>query len=238
MGRLEVTGREVVQGLGSLGVLGLAGLGRPREAAAQAQKVSLRLDFLPSGEYCGYYMAKEAGLWARNGLDVEIRAGTGSLESCKLVALGREDFAISDASTMMKSRIDGMPLKMIGTHLARHPVSLSAKTSAGIRTPKGLPGKSVAMAAVGSPRSLLPTFLKVNGIDPGKIELRFMAPGALFAAFLEDKADALVSYLVPWKALLESRGYEEGKNLTIIRWMDYGFQNLAGARVLLSGGAG
>jgi len=94
MGRFEVTRREVLQGLGSLGVLGLAGLGRPREAAAQAQKVSLRLDFLPSGEYCGYYMAKEAGLWARNGLDVEIRAGTGSLESCKLVALGREDFAM------------------------------------------------------------------------------------------------------------------------------------------------
>ena len=234
MGSHGVKRREVLQGLGSLGVLGLAGLGRPREAAAQAQKVSLRLDFLPSGEYCGYYMAKEAGLWARNELDVEIRAGTGSLESCKLVALGREDFAISDASTMMKSRIDGMPLKMIGTHLARHPVSLFAKTSTGVRTPKDLPGKSVAMAAVGSPRSLLPTFLKVNGIDPGKIEMRFMTPGALFAAFLEDKADALVSYLVPWKALLESRGYEEGKNLTIIRWMDYGFQNLAGAGFIVS----
>ena len=62
--------------------------------------MSLRLDFLPSGEYCAYYSAKEAGLWAKNGLDVEIRSGTGSLESCKLVALGREGFAIADASTI------------------------------------------------------------------------------------------------------------------------------------------
>ena len=127
------------------------------------------------------------------------------------MALGREDFAISDASTMMKSRIDGMPLKMIGTHLARHPISLFAKASTGIKTPKDLAGKSVAMAPVGAPRSLLPPFLKMNGVDPAKVEMRFMAPGALMAAFLEDKTDALVSYLVPWKALLASRDFERGR---------------------------
>jgi NitT/TauT family transport system substrate-binding protein len=227
--------RDFLRGLGGGGIVGAAGLAFPAvRAGAQGQKVSLRLDFLPSGEYCGYYTAKEAGLWAKNGLDVEIRSGTGSLESCKLVALGREDFALADASTMMKSRIDGMPLKMIGTHLARHPISLFAKASTGIKTPKDLAGKSVAMAPVGSPRSLLPPFLKLNGVDPAKVEMSFMAPGALMAAFLEDKVDALVSYLVPWKALLESRGFDEGKNLVIFRWMDYGFQNLAGAGFIVS----
>jgi NitT/TauT family transport system substrate-binding protein len=230
----ELNRRELLRGLGALG-LGLAGLHWPGgEAEAQAQKVSLRLDFLPSGEYCGYYTAKERGEWARNGLDVEIKAGTGSLESCKLVALGREDFAISDASTMMKSRLDGMPLKMVGTHLAQHPVSLFAKAEKGIRSPKDLAGKSVAMAPVGAIRSLLPPFLKTNGVDPAKVEIKFMAPGALFAAFLEDKTDSLASYLVPWKALLESKGYEEGKNLLILRWMDYGFRNLAGAGFIVS----
>jgi ABC-type nitrate/sulfonate/bicarbonate transport system substrate-binding protein len=235
MGSAALHRREFLRRLGGLGILGAAvGAFPATRAAAQPQKVSLRLDFLPSGEYCGYYAAKEAGFWAKNGLDVEIKAGTGSLESCKLVALGREDFAIADASTMMKSRIDGMPLKMVGTHLARHPVSLFAKTSAGIRSPKDLAGKSVAMAPVGSPRSLLPPFLKMNGVDPAKVEMRFMATGALMAAFLEDKADALVSYLVPWKALLESRGLEDGKNLVIFRWMDYGFQNLAGAGFIVN----
>jgi NitT/TauT family transport system substrate-binding protein len=203
-------------------------------AGGSNQQVSLRLDFLPSGEYCGYYSAKEAGLWAKNGLDVEIRSGTGSLESCKLVALGREDFAIADASTMMKSRIDGMPLKMIGTHLARPPISIFAKASKEIKSPKDLAGKSVAMASVSAGRSLLPPFVKLNGVDPAKVELSFMAPGALMAAFLEDKVDALVSYLVPWKALLESRGFDEGKNLVILRWMDYGFHNLAGAGFIVS----
>ena len=174
--------REFLRGLGGVGILGAAGVPFPAvQARAQQPKVSLRLDFLPSGEYCGYYAAKESGFWAKNGLDVEIRSGTGSLESCKLVALGREDFAIADASTMMKSRIEGMPLKMIGTHLARHPVSLFAKTSTGVRSPKDLAGESVAMAAVGSPRSLLPPFLKLNGIDPAKVETRYMAPGALMA---------------------------------------------------------
>jgi NitT/TauT family transport system substrate-binding protein len=227
--------RDFLRGLGGSSILSTAGLAFPAvPAQAQSQKVSLRLDFLPSGEYCGYYTAKESGLWAKNGLDVEIRSGTGSLESCKLVALGREDFAIADASTMMKSRIEGMPLKMIGTHLARHPISLFAKTSTGIKSPKDLVGKSVAMAPVASSRSLLPPFLKLNGVDPAKVEMSFMAPGALMAAFLEDKADALVSYLVPWKALLESRGFNDGNNLVIFRWMDYGFQNLAGAGFIVS----
>ena len=227
--------RDFLRGLGGAGVVGATGSAFPSvPARAQSQKVSLRLDFLPSGEYCGYYMAKEAALWAKSGLDVEIRAGTGSLESCKLVALGREDFAISDASTMMKSRIEGMPLKMIGTHLARHPISLFTKASTGIKSPKDLAGKTVAMAPVGAPRSLLPPFLKMNGVDPAKVEMNFMAPGALLAAFLGDKADALVSYIVPWKAVLESRGFDEGKNLVIFRWMDYGFENLAGAGFIVS----
>jgi NitT/TauT family transport system substrate-binding protein len=229
--------RDFLRGVGGAGVVGAAGAAFPSvRAAAQGQKekVSLRLDFLPSGEYCGYYTAKEAALWEKSGLDVEIRAGTGSLESCKLVALGREDFAISDASTMMKSRIEGMPLKMIGTHLARHPISLFAKASSGIKSPKDLEGKNVAMAPVGAPRSLLPPFLKRNGVDPAKVELNFMAPGALLAAFLGDKTDALISYIVPWKAVLASRGFDEGKNLVIFRWMDYGFENLAGAGFIVS----
>lgn len=227
--------RDFLRGLGNVGIIGAVGLAFPSvRSRAQGQKVSLRLDFLPSGEYCGYYGAKEAGLWAKNGLDVEIRSGTGSLESCKLVALGREDFAIADASTMMKSRIDGMPLKMIGTHLARAPISIFAKASTGIKSPKDLAGKSVAMAPVSAGRSLLPPFLKLNEVDPAKVEMSFMAPGALMAAFLEDKADALVSYLVPWKALLASRGFDEGKNLVIFRWTDYGFDNLAGAGFIVS----
>jgi NitT/TauT family transport system substrate-binding protein len=225
--------RDLLRGLGNAGIIGALGFPAGR-TVAQDQKVSLRLDFLPSGEYCGYYTAKEAGLWAKNGLDVEIRSGTGSLESCKLVALGREDFAIADASTMMKSRIDGMPLKMVGTHLARAPISLFAKASTGIKSPKDLAGKSVAMAQVSAARSLLPPFLKLNGVDPAKVEVRFMAPGALMAAFLEDKADVLVAYLVPWKALLASRGFDEGKNLIIFRWLDYGFENLAGAGFIVS----
>src|SRR5262245_28495706 len=31
-----------------------------------------------------------------------------------------------------------------------------------------------------------------------------------------------------------SRGFDEGKNLVIFRWMDYGFQNLAGAGFIVS----
>jgi NitT/TauT family transport system substrate-binding protein len=227
--------RDFLRGVSKAGLVAAAGLASPAvRTGAQSQKVSLRLDFLPSGEYCGYYNAKETGLWAKNGLDVEIRSGTGSLESCKLVALGREDFGIADASTMMKSRIEGMPLKMIGTHLARAPISLFAKATTGIKSPKDLAGKSVAMAPVSAGRSLLPPFLKLNGVDPAKVEMSFMATGALLAAFLEDKADALVSYLVPWKALLASRGFDEGKNLVIFRWMDYGFQNLAGAGFIVT----
>jgi hypothetical protein len=31
-----------------------------------------------------------------------------------------------------------------------------------------------------------------------------------------------------------SRGFDEGKNLVIFRWMDYGFQKLAGAGFIVS----
>ena len=74
--------RDFLRGLGNAGIIGALGLAFPAvRSRAQGQKVSLRLDFLPSGEYCAYYSAKEAGLWAKNGLDVEIWSGTGSPEA-------------------------------------------------------------------------------------------------------------------------------------------------------------
>src|SRR5205807_2650766 len=46
---------------------------------ARAERLTVRLDFIPVGFHAAMHLAKEKGWFAREGLEVEIQDGTGSL---------------------------------------------------------------------------------------------------------------------------------------------------------------
>jgi NMT1/THI5 like len=58
---------------------------------ARAERLTVRLDFIPVGFHAAMHLAKEKGWFAREGLEIEIQDGTGSLNTIQLVGSGQID---------------------------------------------------------------------------------------------------------------------------------------------------
>src|SRR3569832_1936401 len=56
-----------------------------------AERLTIRLDFIPVGFHGAMHLAKEKGWFQREGLDVDIQDGTGSINTLQLVASGQVD---------------------------------------------------------------------------------------------------------------------------------------------------
>src|SRR5687768_14301084 len=92
-------------------------------SAAQAQnaKFPFRLNWTASGEHAPFFVAREKGFYAEEGLDVEVLDGSGSTTVLQLVAAGTSPVAYADASTMMRGVANGMPVKAVGVPLQQSP---------------------------------------------------------------------------------------------------------------------
>ena len=80
-------------------------------AAAQAEPLTVRLDFIPVGFHAAMHLAKEKGWFAREGLEVDIQDGTGSLNTIQLVGSGQVDVGQVQLGVMAIAREKGVPVK-------------------------------------------------------------------------------------------------------------------------------
>ena len=65
------------------------------DAASAADRVRFRLNWVPGAEYAPYYLGKEKGFFAAEGIDVEILPGEGSTVTAKLVGNRSAEFGLA-----------------------------------------------------------------------------------------------------------------------------------------------
>jgi NitT/TauT family transport system substrate-binding protein len=80
------------------GLLGLAALLSTPIAASAGQRIVFLTDWKPEAEQGGFYEAAALGLYAKRGLDVEIRSGGVGANPQQLMAAGAVDMAIGSNS--------------------------------------------------------------------------------------------------------------------------------------------
>src|ERR1700728_1997873 len=75
-----------------------------------AEKVSVRLNWVPGTEHAFLYLGKEKGWFADAGIDLEIIGGQGSTVAVKTVGAGETTFAIADVATVARGWEAGVPI--------------------------------------------------------------------------------------------------------------------------------
>ena len=78
----------------------------PPEAPA-LRPVRLQLNWMPEPEFGGIYAAKQDGLFARAGLDVEIIAGSAGTPTAQMTASGQVEFGIVGGDQVLTLREKG-----------------------------------------------------------------------------------------------------------------------------------
>ena len=139
-------------------------------ASAQLTQVTFQAGFKPQANlpFVAAYVAKDRGLFAEEGLEVEIQHSSGQDAHLALLAANRIQFSTTVASTVLKSVAKpGLPLEAIALFGQRGDTVLVALADSGIKTPKDFEGKTVGYKVFPAPEYL--GMIEAAGVDRGKV---------------------------------------------------------------------
>jgi NitT/TauT family transport system substrate-binding protein len=191
-------------------------------AAHAAEKVTFQLGYPPSGGLAHYYLAREAGFFAAEGLDVQILPGKGGSDTLTKVATGTIDLGETGLNSLMQANIaTPVPVKAVMAILTEPPDALLTTGQSGIVSLKDVAGKKIATSPFTSSNLHWPFLLKQNGVDPASVTLIKADASALVPMLAEGQADGIVAY---YSHATEASSVlkEAGKTLKVIPWSDYG----------------
>jgi NitT/TauT family transport system substrate-binding protein len=183
--------------------------GAPPPAGAQAMKpLTLTLNFLAGGPQAGFMYAKKLGLYREAGIDLTIDEGKGSATTAQLVATGQAQVGFADAPAAMQIRSKGGPVKILAPILQTNGFAIISLEETGIRSPKDLVGKRVAVQPGTAQTTLLDPIFAANRIDKGAVNIVNIDPAALVGALLEKKVDAILAGADFQSVQIRDRGFK------------------------------
>jgi NitT/TauT family transport system substrate-binding protein len=193
-------------------------------SVSAADKVVLELDWLPGGDKAAPYLGVSKGFYAAEGLEVAIQNGRGSSDAITKVATGAADFATGGISALMTAAAESggtVAAKAILSVYTMQPDAIFVVDGSPIKTLKDVVGHTVATATFSSSNTIWPVVLQANGIDPDKVKLLKVDPGALAPMLASGQVDATINWITVAPST-EGVLKEAGKKLAIINWSEYG----------------
>src|ERR1700728_3346193 len=110
-----------------------------------ARKIVLQADWYPQPEHGGFYTAIAKGLYAKEGLDVEIQPGGPYVSVEKQVSSGAAQFGMSSTDRIYESVADGQPLIAVAATMQHDPQGIMVRKDSLIRSFADLNGHTVAI---------------------------------------------------------------------------------------------
>ncbi|WP_019631475.1 ABC transporter substrate-binding protein [Actinomadura atramentaria] len=182
-------------------------------------KVTLTLNWYPYGEHAPFYYGKKKGIYEKHGIDLEIKAGQGSQKTVQATGAGQTDFGWADTPALLAAVDKGMPIKSVGVFLQTTPASVQAFTTANLKTPADLKGKTIAGTAGDALSRTFPVFLSKNGLSANDVHVQNTDPAGKIAAVIAGKTDGLVGFANDQGPTMANKS---GKQVSYLRYADFG----------------
>jgi NitT/TauT family transport system substrate-binding protein len=191
--------------------------------------VSLRLNWYLGGLHVPFYYGRDEGFFAEEGIDLTINEGRGSGNTVQVVAAGSDTFGMADSSSLIGLAAQGAEIKSVMSLLNSTGFSVVSLAEAGIREPKDLEGKSLAVSPGDPLAQLLEAVAKANDVDLSTITFVQVDPAAKVVTVLEKRADALLGGADDQYFLIKYQGQEPHA----LRYSEHG-ANIVGMTILTS----
>ena len=195
--------------------------------AHAADAVSFRLNWYLGGLHVPFYYGKEKGYYAAEGIDITINEGRGSANTVQVVAAGSDTFGLADSSSVIATAAKGADIKSVMSLLNSTGFSVVSLAETGIKTPKDLEGKRLAVSPGDPLGQLFQALAAYNKLDMSKITLVQVDPAAKVVAVLEKKADGLLGGADDQYFLIKQRGLQPAA----LRYADNG-ANIVGMTIV------
>lgn len=158
------------------------------------QKVTLRLDWLASGEHAGAILAQTSGLYKKAGFDARIGQGKGSALTIQTVGSGADTFGMADAATTAQLISKGAPVKVLATFVQQSPHAFLHLPGVTINSPKDLIGKTIVTSSGTADYVLLPAVLATAGVKLSQLKVDFLSPSAYPGVLKQHPGDIVLGF--------------------------------------------
>lgn len=156
--------------------------------------VALGLGYIPSVQFAPYYVARDKGFFAAQGLDVQFQHGS-ETDFLKLVGVNQMPFVIASGEQVILGRAQGLPVTYVLPWYYRFPVGVMTLADAGIDTPQSLEGRKVGIPGMyGASLVAWKALVYAAGLDESQVQLETIG-FAQAAAVSEGRVDAALDYV-------------------------------------------
>lgn len=195
-----------------------------------AEQLDFMLNWVPGGDHAPYYYAKKMGWYAKQGIDLNLEPGKGSVLAAQRVGAGANPIGLADMGTVLVAKGKGADLVAVYNVYANSPQGFYWLKSSGIKGIKDFPGKKIGNPAGDAARAMWPAIAKANGVDPSSVTWVNIAPNAKLAALKAHSIDITTSFY----NLHHVFKRELGSDMGFLAWRDAGL-NPYGNSVVVNG---
>jgi NitT/TauT family transport system substrate-binding protein len=203
-------------------------LAAPFGQARAADKATLLLNWYLYAEHAPFFLGKERGYFASEGIDLDIQEGRGSVPTVQAVAAGTATFGYADMASILKAADKGAPVLVVGVLLQKSPMAFIALSEKNIRTLADLRGKSLALTPGDSLSQILPMVLGKAGMKESDLTVIAGDNRAKLNAVINAQADAMLGYSMDQNLKIAAATH---KPVTVLPFADYGV-NLASSSIV------
>jgi NitT/TauT family transport system substrate-binding protein len=192
-------------------------------ACFAADQVAVQLDYVVRGNHAMFFVAKEKGYFAKQGIDVtDIRKGTGSPNAMRLVGNGNAEFGFGDLPTLAVARSQNVPVVALAAVNQHSPLAMIALAkSHKLTKASDIKGLNIGIHPAGSTYIFFKAFLAANGLTDKDFTMSTVSP-PYESYLLLGRVDAVPGYVDAEVPELEAKAGGPG-SLSILLGADAGY---------------
>jgi putative hydroxymethylpyrimidine transport system substrate-binding protein len=175
-----------------MAALGLM-LTAPPQAYAQPvpDKITVLLDWFVNPNHAPIIVARERGLFKKQGLEVQIIEPSDPSAPPRLIAAGQGDIAVSYQPSYTRAIKSGIPVIRVGTLVATPLNTLTVLADGPVKTLGDLKGRTIGYSGSGIQDMMLKQMLKTAGLTIADVRL-VNVNFALTVALVSGRVDAII----------------------------------------------
>ncbi|HEX3219612.1 MAG TPA: ABC transporter substrate-binding protein [Candidatus Limnocylindria bacterium] len=174
--------------------------------SGELRKVKVLLGFQPDVQFAPFYLAQQAGYFRDAGLDVTIDYSDDVL---RLVADGRAQLGVADATDVMIGRTSGIPIKYVATLYRHFPVAVIGAPGTLPDDPAGLAGLRIGTPGrFGSSWHALLALLRAGGLTKDDVSIREYPQFNQVQGLLRGDVDLITGFVANEPLRLKAQGFD------------------------------
>ena len=169
-------------------ILVLVSGGCDRDAEKPLEEVSYRLKWLYNISVVGDLYARDSGLFAQNGLEVNVKPGGPEKDAIKELELGHAQFGVASADQVIRAVSKGSPIVVIAQLFQINPLHwIYRPDKTPLKTPQDLKGKTIGITYGGNDETIMRALLAKYDITESEVD--FFSVRYDYNPFYQGKVD-------------------------------------------------